>query len=82
MPTSVVITGLDSLERLEQAVTVARTFTPLTDMERAELLARTAQGAHRGAFELFKTTSLYDATASNPAWLGEEPERLQKLVQG
>jgi aryl-alcohol dehydrogenase-like predicted oxidoreductase len=82
LPTSVVITGLDSLERLEQAITVARTFTPFTDLERAELLARTAQSASRGAFELFKTTSLYDATASNPAWLGEEPERLQQMVQG
>jgi aryl-alcohol dehydrogenase-like predicted oxidoreductase len=82
LPTSVVITGIDSLERLEQAVTVARTFKPLTNVERTELLARTAQSARQGAFELFKTTSIYDATASNPAWLGEEPERLQQMVQG
>jgi aryl-alcohol dehydrogenase-like predicted oxidoreductase len=82
LPTSVVITGIDSLERLEQAVRVARTFAPLTGEERAELLARTAQSAGRGAFELFKTTSIYDATATNPAWLGEEPERLQQMVQG
>ena len=82
LPTSVVITGIDSLERLEQAVTAARTFEPLTDQERAELLTRTEQSARRGAFELFKTTSIYDATASNPEWLGEEPERLQQMVQG
>jgi aryl-alcohol dehydrogenase-like predicted oxidoreductase len=82
LPTSVVITGMDSLERLEQALTVARTFTPLADVERAELLARTAQSARHGAFELFKTTSIFDATASNPAWLGEEPERVQQMVQG
>ena len=82
LPTSVVITGIDSLERLEQALTAARTFAPLTDQERAELLTRTAQSARRGAFELFKTTSIYDATATNPEWLGEEPERLQQMVQG
>ena len=81
LPTSVVITGIDSLERLEQALTAARTFAPLTDQERAELLTRTAQSARRGAFELFKTTSIYDATATNPEWLGEEPERLQQMVQ-
>jgi hypothetical protein len=29
---------------------------------------------------LFKTTSLFDGTAQNPAWLGDEPERLQAMV--
>ena len=35
-----------------------------------------------GKFELFKTTSIFDGTAQHPEWLGEEPERLQKLVPG
>ena len=46
----------------------------------AALLARTAQAASRGEFELFKTTSIYDGTAQHPEWLGEEPERWQATV--
>jgi hypothetical protein len=44
------------------------------------ILAKTRKAASRGEFELFKTTSLYDGTAQNPKWLGEEPERLQALM--
>jgi aryl-alcohol dehydrogenase-like predicted oxidoreductase len=81
LPTSVVITGMDSLERLDQALMAARTFRPLSDTDRAALLARTAQAARRGDLELFKTTSIYDATATNPSWLGEEPPRVRDAVQ-
>jgi len=80
LPTSVVITGIDSLEVLDQAFEAARTFRPLTEAELKSLLAKTAQAAAHGEFELFKTTSIFDSTASNPKWLGEEPERVQKLV--
>jgi predicted aldo/keto reductase-like oxidoreductase len=78
--TSVVITGIDSLERLEQAFEAARTFRPMDEAQRGALLAKTARAAARGEFEPFKTTSIFDATASNPAWLGEEPERVQQLM--
>jgi predicted aldo/keto reductase-like oxidoreductase len=79
LPTSVVITGIDSLEILDQAFEAARTSRKkMTPARRKALLARTADAAERGAFELFKTTSLFDATATHPAWLGEEPERLQQ----
>jgi len=81
LPTSVVITGIDSMQILEQALEVARSFTPMTPSEVSVLLARTAKAAASGHFELFKTTSIYDATATNPEWLGEEPERLQQMVQ-
>ena len=80
LPTSVVITGIETRERLDQALHAARTFTPLGEEERAALLARTAAAASRGEFELFKTSSIFDATATNPAWLGEEPQRLQQLM--
>jgi aryl-alcohol dehydrogenase-like predicted oxidoreductase len=80
LPTSVVITGIESLERLEQAFEAVRTFHPLTDDQRKALLAKTAAAAARGEFELFKTTSIFDATATNPEWLGEEPERVQQAV--
>jgi aryl-alcohol dehydrogenase-like predicted oxidoreductase len=74
LPTSVVITGIDSLELLDQALRAVRSFTPFTREERAALLARTAEAAAGGRYEPFKTTSLFDGTAENPAWLGEEPE--------
>jgi predicted aldo/keto reductase-like oxidoreductase len=80
LPTSVVITGIESKERLDQAFEAARTFHPMTTAERAALLAKTAGPAARGEFELFKTTSIFDATAENPEWLGEEPERVQELM--
>jgi len=74
LPTSVVITGIDSLEVLDQALEAARTFRPLSDAQRSALLAKTADVAARGTYEPFKTTSHFDGTAENPAWLGEEPE--------
>jgi aryl-alcohol dehydrogenase-like predicted oxidoreductase len=81
LPTSVVITGMESMERLEQALEAARTFRPMTDTELNALRAKTAKAASRGEFELFKTTSIFDATATNPAWLGEEPARVQEVMQ-
>jgi aryl-alcohol dehydrogenase-like predicted oxidoreductase len=80
LPTSVVITGIDSLKILDQAFEAARTFTPMTEAQVQALLARTAAAASRGEFELFKTSSIFDATTSNPEWMGEEPERLQRLM--
>jgi aryl-alcohol dehydrogenase-like predicted oxidoreductase len=80
LPTSVVITGIESMERLEQAFEAARTFRPMDAPQRSALLAKTKIAASRGEFELFKTTSIFDSTATNPAWLGEEPERVQQLM--
>jgi len=71
LPMSAVITGIDSMEVLKQALDAVTTFRGLTDDERAELLGRTARAASRGAFEGFKTTNGFDGTAKNPAWLGE-----------
>ena len=80
LPTSVVITGIDSMEILEQAFEAASTFRPLTEAQRSALLKKTAHAASKGEFELFKTTSIFDSTATNPDWLGEEPKRLQDMV--
>jgi aryl-alcohol dehydrogenase-like predicted oxidoreductase len=80
LPTSVVITGVESMDRLEQAFEAARTFRPLSEAQRNALLARTTGAAARGEFELFKTTSIFDATATNPSWLGEEPEHVQQVM--
>jgi aryl-alcohol dehydrogenase-like predicted oxidoreductase len=80
LPTSVVITGVDSMEILDQACEAARTFQPLSDPELTALLSKTAKAAARGEFEPFKTSSIFDGTAQNPAWLGDEPQRLQNLM--
>jgi aryl-alcohol dehydrogenase-like predicted oxidoreductase len=80
LPTSVVITGVDSMEILDQACEAARTFRPLSDPELTALLSKTATAAARGEFEPFKTSSIFDGTAQNPAWLGDEPQRLQDLM--
>jgi predicted aldo/keto reductase-like oxidoreductase len=80
LPTSVVITGVDSMDILDQACDAARTFRPLSHTELTALLSKTASAASRGEFEPFKTSSIFDGTAHNPAWLGDEPQRLQKLM--
>src|SRR5690349_11336580 len=81
LPSSVVITGCESMKDLEQALTAARTFKPLSDEAVGALLAKTAKAAARGEFELFKTSSVYDGTASHPEWLGEEPPEIQRVMQ-
>jgi aryl-alcohol dehydrogenase-like predicted oxidoreductase len=80
LPTSVVITGVDSMEILDQACEAARTFQPLSDPDLTALLSKTAKAAARGEFEPFKTSSIFDGTAHNPSWLGDEPQRLQHLM--
>jgi aryl-alcohol dehydrogenase-like predicted oxidoreductase len=80
LPTSVVITGIDSMAILDQAFEAARTFRPMGEAEVDSLMARTAGAGSRGEFELFKTTSIFDATATNPEWLGEEPEKVKSLM--
>jgi aryl-alcohol dehydrogenase-like predicted oxidoreductase len=80
LPTSVVINGMESIANLDQALEAARTFHPMSNAEVTALLARTEKAAKRGEFELFKTTSIFDSTAEHPAWLGQEPERVQKMM--
>jgi len=70
LPTSTVITGIDNLKVLDQALEAARTFKPMSNGTVANLLARTAAAASTGRYELFKTESRYDGTAHNPQWLG------------
>ena len=81
LPTSVVITGCESMKDLEQALTAARTFRPMSDEQVKSLLNKSADAASRGKYELFKTTSIYDGTAVHPEWLGEEPKEVQRVVQ-
>lgn len=70
LPTSVVITGIDSLPILDQAFEAAKTFRRLSDQDLAALLSRTKQAALTGRFEQFKTNVQFDSTALHPEWLG------------
>src|SRR6266853_1855422 len=70
LPTSVVITGCDSLSILQQALQAARSFQPMNTSQVAALLAKTAKAAEAGQFELYKTSHQFDGTYANPLWLG------------
>jgi hypothetical protein len=70
LPTSVVITGIDSMKILDQALEAVRTFKPMSKTQVEALLSRTAQAALSGKYERFKTTPAFDATAQHPEWLG------------
>jgi predicted aldo/keto reductase-like oxidoreductase len=70
LPTSVVITGCDSIAILQQAMDAARSFKPMGEQEVAALLAKTAKAAQSGEFEMYKTSQHFDGTYQNPQWLG------------
>ena len=70
LPTSVVITGCDSLDILDQALQAARTFKPMSSAEVTSLLAKTAPAAKDGEFERYKISHDFDGTFHNPQWLG------------
>jgi len=80
LQTSVVITGIDRMDILDQAFEAARTYESMTLAQVNALLARTARAARHGEFEPFKTSSIFDGTAEHPEWLGEEPQCLQDLM--
>jgi predicted aldo/keto reductase-like oxidoreductase len=69
LPVSVVITGMDTMPRLDQALTAAKTFKPMTQEQIATLLAKSKDLAADGHLELFKTSPYFDGTTRNPDWL-------------
>jgi len=70
LPASVVITGCDSIQVLEQALNAARNFRQMEPKEIEALLSKTAQAAQGGRYELYKTSHHFDGTYQNPEWLG------------
>ena len=70
LPTSVVITGCDSMKILQQALDLGQSFKPLSESERAAILGKTTEAAKNGEFELYKTSHNFDGTYHNPQWLG------------
>jgi diketogulonate reductase-like aldo/keto reductase len=69
LPTSVVVTGIDTPAALQQAVTAASTFRPMSPEHVAAVLAKTQNLAVGGATELYKSSHVFDGTIQNPQWL-------------
>jgi len=80
LPTSVVITGIDSTRVLDQAFEAARSFHSMTSDQVAALLAKTERAAANGDYELFKTSQHFDSTAHHPEWLGGQSPHVQQLT--
>lgn len=80
LPTSVVITGIDKPEILDQAFEAVRSFQPMNRKQITQLLAKTTDVAMAGKYELFKTSSVFDSTAKHPDWLGGDAPDVQKLA--
>ena len=70
LPTSVVITGIDSLKILDQALEAVRTFKPMSPAAVATLLEKTAKTGAQGDYERFKTSTIFDSTVKHPEFLG------------
>ena len=70
LPTSVVITGCDSLPILQQALEAARSFSPMSDEQRSDLLSRTEKAVGGGDYEPYKTDIAAGSTFRNPHLLG------------
>ncbi len=70
LPTTVVITGCEKMEILDQALEAVKTFKPMGSDQLAALLAKIRELAMSGKYEPFKTTSMFDGTARNPQWMG------------
>ncbi len=65
LPTSIVVTGIENSEILDQAFAAAKSFHLLSDDGRGPLLQKTRRARTKGRFELFKTLLVFDSTADN-----------------
>jgi predicted aldo/keto reductase-like oxidoreductase len=61
LPVSVVVSGMDNLEMAKENIAIAKTFKPMTEGERSELLARVRDVARGGRLERFKSTHDFDS---------------------
>ena len=69
LPVTVVITGIDSMQILEQGIEAARTYKPMSQQQMAALVEKTRPMAAGGKHEGFKTSKGFDGTVHNPDWL-------------
>ncbi|MDR3538522.1 MAG: aldo/keto reductase [Acetobacteraceae bacterium] len=66
---AVVITGIDRMPILEQALQAVRTYQPMTQAQQQALLARSVAAAQGGKTEHYKIGHNFDGTIQNPGWL-------------
>jgi len=69
-----VITGIDSMQILDQAFEAAKSFRTVDKSQIAAILKKTAPAASEGQYEPFKTSPIFDSTAAHPEWLGYNPQ--------
>ena len=69
LPTSVTITGCDSLPVLKQALATAYDFRPMSGQDVRDVLDRTREAGSTGRFERYKTSARHDGTSRHPEWL-------------
>lgn len=60
LPVATLVSGIDSMDVLQQNLKIARGFQPMTSQEMAALRSRCAQYAADGRFELYKTSIMFD----------------------
>ncbi len=72
LPTTSVIVETRCRRDLDQVLEGVRTFEPMDHGTVAELLSRSRPHALNGQYERFKTTAVFDGTARNPRWLGDD----------
>ncbi len=60
LPVATTISGIESMEVLDQNLAVAANFQPFTDTELKELRDQCRQFAADGRYELLKMTTKYD----------------------
>lgn len=70
LPSSVVITGCESMERVDQVFQAMKTFQPMSKAQVEALTARTKEVAMSGRLERFKTSEDFDGTTHHPASMG------------
>jgi len=79
-PTSVVVTGINTPELLDQAIGVATNFEPMSESEMDALLERTRKLGMTGQSQQMKVSFKFDSTHEHPRWLGAGGE--QGLIPG
>jgi uncharacterized protein len=80
LPVSVLITGINTPEVLNQAFAAVKSFQPMNETSVAALISKTQDAALAGKYELFKTTAHFDTTARHPDWLGSDSPAVQRLA--
>jgi uncharacterized protein len=76
LPVATTISGMDSLDVLEQNLEIAANFKPMSEAERKALEERCLQWSADGRYELFKTTVKYDGDVGREQHQFPTPEKL------